>query len=226
MAGSLHFLTCNQTTMPTLLRLPPGTRFRQPQLGLTGVLLKVNECRALVRLDGPQQPVEFRGRDGTARQFIAARSEVTSWAPTVVVEPIGSLSQVDERTSTMAAKKTSTKKAAAPKQASAKKAPAKKEAQKKTAPKAANNAPAKRAKKADGKLSAIDAAAQVLGESSEPLTTKEMVEQMAAKGYWTSPGGKTPAATLYSAILREIQTNGAEARFQKVERGKFVLASK
>jgi len=47
---------------------------------------------------------------------------------------------------------------------------------------------------------------------------------MAAKGYWTSPGGKTPAATLYSAILREITTKAKESRFVKSERGKFALA--
>lgn len=44
---------------------------------------------------------------------------------------------------------------------------------------------------------------------------------MTENGYWTSPGGKTPAATLYSAILREIQRKGADARFKKVERGLF-----
>ena len=46
---------------------------------------------------------------------------------------------------------------------------------------------------------------------------------MAAKGYWTSPGGQTPAATLYSALIREIAKKGAEARFVKVERGQFAL---
>jgi hypothetical protein len=40
----------------------------------------------------------------------------------------------------------------------------------------------------------------------------------AAKGYWTSPGGKTPAATLYSAILRELAHKGSDARFAKTER--------
>jgi hypothetical protein len=44
---------------------------------------------------------------------------------------------------------------------------------------------------------------------------------MAKKGYWTSPGGQTPAATLYSAMLRELATKGADARFVKTERGKF-----
>jgi hypothetical protein len=27
------------------------------------------------------------------------------------------------------------------------------------------------------------------------MNTKAMIEAMAAKGYWTSPGGKTPHAT-------------------------------
>lgn len=75
----------------------------------------------------------------------------------------------------------------------------------------------------DTKLSAIDAAAKVLTESAEPLNAKQMIEAMAAKGYWTSPGGKTPHATLYSAILREITAKGNEARFKKTERGHFAI---
>jgi len=47
---------------------------------------------------------------------------------------------------------------------------------------------------------------------------------MAAKGYWTSPAGKTPGATLSSAILRELKMKGTDARFRKTERGKFALA--
>jgi hypothetical protein len=78
---------------------------------------------------------------------------------------------------------------------------------------------------AQKKLGAIDAAAKLLAETSQPMTCREVIEAMAAKGYWTSPGGKTPQATLYSAILREIATKGAEARFKKTERGKFTLGS-
>lgn len=93
------------------------------------------------------------------------------------------------------------------------------------APKSA--APAKAGKtknvQADRKLSALDAAAKVLADSGEPLTTKEMIEAMAAKGLWTSPGGATPERTLYSAILRELNLKGADARFAKTERGKFAL---
>jgi hypothetical protein len=44
---------------------------------------------------------------------------------------------------------------------------------------------------------------------------------MAAKRYWTSPGGKTPASTLYASIYQEIKTKGMDSRFRKTERGKF-----
>ncbi|HSG73399.1 MAG TPA: HTH domain-containing protein [Planctomycetaceae bacterium] len=113
----------------------------------------------------------------------------------------------------MTTKKTATKKTrkfAAPKKATAKAAKPKATATKKTG---------------DKKLSALDAAAKVLGESNEPLNAKQMIEQMAAKKYWTSPGGKTPHATLYAAILREINVKGKDARFQKTDRGHFALAN-
>ena len=76
--------------------------------------------------------------------------------------------------------------------------------------------------KGDTKLSCIAAALKVLAESSEPLNTKEMIEAMESKGYWTSPGGKTPHATLYSAILRQL-SKGAESQFVKTERGRFTV---
>jgi hypothetical protein len=48
-----------------------------------------------------------------------------------------------------------------------------------------------------------------------------MMEQMTAKGYWTSPKGRNPAATLYSGLLREMAAKGTDARFVKTECGKF-----
>jgi len=54
--------------------------------------------------------------------------------------------------------------------------------------------------KAESKMSALDAAAKVLAEEGQPMTAKELIEAMAAKGYWTSPGGKTPEATLSTAV--------------------------
>ena len=86
----------------------------------------------------------------------------------------------------------------------------------------ARDAKAPNQTKGKTRFSAIDAAAQVLAESGAPLNTRQMIEAMAEKGLWSSPHGKTPHATLYSAILREINTKGAEARFQKIDRGQFV----
>jgi hypothetical protein len=75
------------------------------------------------------------------------------------------------------------------------------------------------------RLSAISAAAKVLEEATEPLSVKQMVEAMASKGYWSSPGGKTPHATLHSAIQREIASKGELSRFVKTDRGRFVAAN-
>ncbi len=73
------------------------------------------------------------------------------------------------------------------------------------------------------KLSALDAAAKVLAEARRPMGCKELIGAMAAQGSWSSPGGKTPDATLYSALLREITTRGEASRFRKVGPGQFVL---
>ena len=74
----------------------------------------------------------------------------------------------------------------------------------------------------EGKTSALDAAVIVLKKSKEPMRCHEMVEAMFAQKLWSSDG-QTPHATLYSAILREIQKKGKESRFEKVERGRFQL---
>ena len=73
------------------------------------------------------------------------------------------------------------------------------------------------------KLSALDAAAQVLGETGQAMSCPELIAAMAAQGYWQSPKGRTPAGTLYSALLRELQTRGEQARFRKTGRGRFAL---
>jgi hypothetical protein len=72
------------------------------------------------------------------------------------------------------------------------------------------------------RVSALDAAAQVLAASEVPMRAKEMIAKMEAKGLWKSPGGKTPEATLYAAIIREIAAKGDKARFKKHEKGVFV----
>ena len=82
----------------------------------------------------------------------------------------------------------------------------------------APKAPKVKTPRADGCLTI---AARLLAESTTPLGTKALIETMASRGLWTSPGGKTPAATLYAAIVREITTKGKDARFRKADRGLF-----
>jgi len=56
------------------------------------------------------------------------------------------------------------------------------------------------------------------------MTCPELIAAMAAQGYWTSPAGKTPQATLHAALTREIKIKKDQSRFRKTERGKFTVA--
>jgi len=73
--------------------------------------------------------------------------------------------------------------------------------------------------------SLLNLAAKVLAEASEPLNCKEIVEKVLATGLWQTKG-RTPHATLFSAILRECKTKGEQARFRKIDKGRFVAATK
>ena len=78
-------------------------------------------------------------------------------------------------------------------------------------------------KKAKPKLSQMAGAEKVLATAKKPMSCRELVEAMARKRLWASPGGKTPDATLYAALLRHIRTKGKETRFRKVGPGQFAL---
>lgn len=93
-------------------------------------------------------------------------------------------------------------------------------------PKAPKSAKAKKpatAPKADKPMSGLDAAAKVLADAKEPMNAKTMVDTMLAKGMWKT-GGRTPQATIYAAVIREIAAKGAKARFKKTDRGMFTTA--
>ena len=77
--------------------------------------------------------------------------------------------------------------------------------------------------RADGTMSGLAAAVKVLMDSPEPLNRQEITERAMKAGYW-APKGKTPAATLSSAIGREIARKGKASRFLKAARGKFALS--
>jgi hypothetical protein len=109
----------------------------------------------------------------------------------------------------------------------AKKTSKKKAATRKTTRKAATKTTAKtaRAKKSGAKAratkraSGLDLAAKMLADSKEPLNAKDITERVIKAGWKTS--GKTPHATLYAAIVREITKKGKDARFVKRDRGLF-----
>ena len=72
-----------------LNHLAPGTRFRVKSLGLTGTLIKANDCRARVKVDGAtDQHVAFVDKNGVQHEFTATKTRETDWTPTVNVEVI------------------------------------------------------------------------------------------------------------------------------------------
>jgi hypothetical protein len=75
-------------------------------------------------------------------------------------------------------------------------------------------------------MSLLDAAARVLADADQPLTTQEMVGLATGRHLWQPGRGKTPANTLHAAISREIKVKGDTSRFVKADRGKFARASK
>lgn len=72
-------------------------------------------------------------------------------------------------------------------------------------------------------MSGLDAAALVLREAGEPLDAQALIVRILERGLWKTEG-KTPAATIYAAMIREIKAKGSSSRFQKVDRGRFAAA--
>ena len=85
-----------------------------------------------------------------------------------------------------------------------------------------SKAPKSASQKNGKKLSCLDAAAQVLKSKGEPMNCKGMIDAMFAGKLWHSDA-PTPAATLYSAIMREMTHKKSEARFKKTDRGLFAF---
>ena len=73
-------------------------------------------------------------------------------------------------------------------------------------------------------MSLLDAAVAVLSQGSgDPMGCKDLVAEAVNQNLWAPRTGKTPASTLYAAILREIAAKGDKSRFVKTERGRFAL---
>jgi hypothetical protein len=86
----------------------------------------------------------------------------------------------------------------------------------------ATKGPAKAAKDKPARQGALGAAARFLAEAKEPASVGDITTAILERGWWKT-NGKTPSATLDAAIHREIQTRGKDARFAKVDRGRFTL---
>lgn len=93
------------------------------------------------------------------------------------------------------------------------------------APKADKPTTPKAPKKTGGSMSGLDAAAEILAESKQPLNCKQLVAEAFKKNLWRSEGA-TPEATLSAAIGREIRAKGSDSRFKKAGRGLFTAAGK
>ena len=93
----------------------------------------------------------------------------------------------------------------------------------KTAKAATTRKTTKAATPTDGKpLSGLDAAAKVLADAGQPMRARELVNTMIERGLWKS-GGKTPWATIYAAMTREVAAKGKASRFRKTDRGLFTV---
>lgn len=86
-------------------------------------------------------------------------------------------------------------------------------------PAKAKRTPKPKAEKAPRKASGLDLAAAALKHAKAPLDAGAITQAVLAAGWETK--GKTPAATLYAAIVREITAKGDQARFAKTARGHF-----
>ena len=85
--------------MACLGMLPPGTRFRvrSKRLNLTGTLIKANQCRARVKVDGASaQRIVFTDKFGDEHDFVATNSPERNWSPGTEVDVIELGKSVDE----------------------------------------------------------------------------------------------------------------------------------
>lgn len=72
-------------------------------------------------------------------------------------------------------------------------------------------------------MSGLEAAEVVLSETGRAMTIKDLLMEIRNRNLWSTTG-RTPEATIYAAIIREIRTKGSASRFAKAGRGLFSLS--
>jgi len=80
---------------------------------------------------------------------------------------------------------------------------------------------AKERKAGAPRKSLTNAAILVLAQAAGPMNAKAIVDAATTNGWFTPGAGKTPHATLYSAML--LDARKTDARFLKAERGLWTL---
>ena len=72
----------------------------------------------------------------------------------------------------------------------------------------------------------LSAAIQVMTESTQPLTCRELIQRMATRELWSSPNGQTPEHSLYAALVRLMARQGVLCPIRKTGDGRFLLLPK
>ena len=77
-------------------------------------------------------------------------------------------------------------------------------------------------------MTCLDAAFKVLLGWAEGRDAKQIVKEAAEKGWWKSPLGVTPWATVYAGMIREIAEKGENSRFLRApnKKGSFIANPK
>ena len=74
------------------------------------------------------------------------------------------------------------------------------------------------------KPSLMSAAADLLAETGQAMNCNQIVQILDERGIWSSPNGKTPGATLYAGLNREIAEKGERSRFARMGKGQYAAS--
>ena len=201
---------------------------RQKTIGVNGERIRIvarertymgNKCGYAVRVNGTRHFVNCLSIDEAMDKALARHLGTERSAEMATKKKAKGASSLAKAAARQKAAKGARGAKKTAKATKATKAAPKRDTAQQGAPKAQETAKAKRP-------SLLDAAAHLLSlGTGDPMRCKDIVDLAIARGLWTPGNGKTPAATLYASILREIQKKGDQARFVKTERGKFALKS-
>ena len=211
--GECYLAKVTDRVVPVRIDAAKGTGWSATNLA-TGKTVYIKTAQRLRRKCTQADLAGFR--QPTAKQPKETADTPPTSATVAKPEPKASKEAKPQPTATPADKRVgAAKPAAKPKAAASEKPKAAKKAASK--PRASATKPMAKPKK----ISGLTAAFMVLVDVNKELGVKEIVHIAAEKGWWKSEA-KTPAATVYAAIIREIAAKGDKSRFRRGKaRGTF-----